>query len=248
MTLYTSYDPFAWTYNKHWGDTFLPVILPILDNLVLCKLRRGARILDVCCGTGQLDARLTALGYRVTGIDGSSEMLRHAQANAPKGEFIQADARTFTLPRKYPAAISVFDSLNHVMTLHELAQVFNRVHDALQPDGLFLFDLNTPAGYMREWQGDYSIVEEDHVCVQRISYSMSRRVALFDSTVFRFRDGYWYRADVKIYEKCHGIGQVKGALRKAGFTGVEVFGFDLQSGITPLAKDMRRAFFFCRRA
>jgi ubiquinone/menaquinone biosynthesis C-methylase UbiE len=105
MKIYSAYDPFAWIYNKHWGNTFLPVVLPILDNLVLTKLPENARILDLCCGTGQMARKLTALGYRVTGIDGSPEMLSYARENAPGVELLQADARSFQLPHKYHAVV-----------------------------------------------------------------------------------------------------------------------------------------------
>jgi SAM-dependent methyltransferase len=244
---FSSYDPFAWIYNKHWGNSFLPIILPILDSTVLGRLRKGARILDLCCGTGQLSAKLSALGYRVTGIDGSSAMLNYARENAPGVEFMQADARNFKLPRKYDAVVSVFDSINHIMTLRELGEVFSRVHSVLKPGGLFLLDLNTEPGYLHEWQGDFSIIEDDHVCVVQNSYSPSRRTATFDTTIFRFTDGYWHRTDVVLYQKCHDPTRVKSALKKARFTEVEVFGFDLDSGVRPLTKDTRRAFFFCRK-
>lgn len=245
---FSSYDPFAWIYNKHWGNSFLPISLPILDNLLLGRLRKGARILDLCCGTGQLSAKLTALGYRVTGVDGSSSMLHYARENAPGVEFIHADARSFSLPRKYHAVVSVFDSLNHVMKLGELAEVFRSAYNVLQPGGLFLFDLNTEPGFMHEWQGDFTIVEDDHVCVVQNTYSPSRRTASFDATIFRLDGGSWYRTDVTLYQKCHDTARVESALKKAGFVDIEVFGFDLESGVRPLTREMRRAFFFCRKA
>lgn len=248
MTIYTAYDPFAWIYNKHWGNTFLPIILPILDNLILSKLRKNASILDLCCGTGQLSQKLSALGYRITGIDGSSAMLKYARENAPDVEFFQKDARDFRLPHKYQAVVSVFDSLNHVMTLRELTSVFQRVHDTLRDGGLFLCDLNTVPGYLYEWSGShFTLVEDDHVCVVENTYSPSRRVATFDATIFRYTDGNWYRHDVKLYQKCHNPARVKSSLISVGFRDVEVFGFDLQSGIKPLNKEMRRAFFFCHK-
>ena len=116
MKTYSAYDPFAWLYNKHWGNSFLPVVLPVLDNLVLTKIPKNARILDLCCGTGQMAQKLTVLGYRVTGLDGSLEMLNYSRQNAPGVEFLQADARSFRLPYKYNAVISVFDSLNHIIS------------------------------------------------------------------------------------------------------------------------------------
>jgi len=243
----SAYDPFAWVYNQHWGHTFLPTILPILENLILSRMKKGARILDLCCGTGQLSQRLNALGYSVTGIDGSSAMLKYARENAPGVRFIHADARNFTISRKFHTVVSVFDSLNHILTLKELTNVFHSVNRVLQPGGLFLLDLNTEAGYLKEWQGDFTIVEEDHVCVVQNSYRPGTRIATFDATIFRLTDGSWYRTDIMLYQKCHAPSRVISALEAAGFTGIETFGFDMHFGVQPLAKEMRRAFFFCRK-
>jgi SAM-dependent methyltransferase len=242
-----AYDAFAWVYDKHWGNVFLPTVLPILENIVFRRLRKGARILDLCCGTGQLTRELNKLGYRVSGVDGSSQMLRYARRNARGVRFIQADARAFALPARYDAVVSVFDSLNHIMKLSELGEVFKHVHAVLKPGGLLLFDLNTEPGYEHEWQGDFTIVESDHVCVQRLVYNYGARVALFDSTVFRLQKGAWHRTDLKLYQKCHDPARVKTQLRKAGFRDIEVFGFDSHFGVQPLKPEMRRAFFFCRR-
>jgi SAM-dependent methyltransferase len=174
-------------------------------------------------------------------------MLEYARENAPEVEFINADARSFKLPHKHHAAVSAFDSLNHVMKLKELAEVFQSVHKALRLGGYFLLDLNTEPGFLHEWQGDFSIIEDDHVCVVRNTYDTGRRIATFDATVFRFTDGHWYRHDMTLYQKCHDPARVKAELEKAGFSDIEVFGFEPESGIQPLTKAMRRAFFFCRK-
>jgi SAM-dependent methyltransferase len=247
MTVYSEYDPFAWIYNKHWGNTFLPVVMPILDNVVLSKLPRNARILDLCCGTGQMAQQLTALGYRMTGIDGSPEMLSYARENAPGVEFLLADARWFELRHKYSAVVSVFDSLNHIMSTKELGAVFLHTYKALRNGGLFMFDLNTEPGYFYEWNGDFSIVEDDHVCTVRSIYDTSSRIASFDATIFRLKDNSWYRHDVTLYQKCHTTASVKSALKSAGFRDIEIYGFDWQNGMKALDKDARRAFFLCRK-
>jgi SAM-dependent methyltransferase len=247
MKMYSDYDPFAWLYNKHWGNSFLPVVLPVLDNLVLTKIPKNARILDLCCGTGQMAQKLTALGYRVTGLDGSPEMLKYARKNAPAAEFLQADARSFQLPHKYHAVISVFDSLNHIMSTEELNFVFRSAFNTLRSGGLLMFDLNTEAGYFYEWNGDFSIIEDDHVCVNRNAYNQKTRTADFDATLFRLEGDSWYRHDFTLYQKCHALAAVKSALKSAGFTDIETYGFDWQSGMSSLTKDSRRAFFLCRK-
>ena len=82
MKRYTDYDNFAWLYNQEWG-AFGENIFPALKIIAGDKLPDGAKILDLCCGTGQLAKVLTEKGYQVTGIDGSAEMLRYAKENAP---------------------------------------------------------------------------------------------------------------------------------------------------------------------
>jgi len=247
MTVYSDYDPFAWIYNVHWGDSFLPVIMPVLENMVLRRLPRRARILDLCCGTGQLAAKLSALGYRVTGLDGSEKMLFYARQNAPGVKFISADARDFRLPEKYDAVISAFDSLNHIMKLTDLQQVFTRVYETLAPGGIFIFDLNTTEGFKQEWQGDFNIIEDDQVCIVVQKYDSVRRLAVYDVTAFRLLDGSWYRSDFKLRQKNHAVPRVRGALQQAGFKNITVSGFDWQQGLKPLTPAARRAFFMCRK-
>jgi SAM-dependent methyltransferase len=246
-----AYDPFAWIYNRHWGKSFLPVILPVMENLMLRCIPKKAHLLDLCCGTGQLAQNLTAMGYKVTGIDGAPAMLRYARRNAPGVEFLKADAcdfsRVLNKSSKFHAVISAFDSLNHIMTLKGLAAVFRNVNSVLRPGGYFQLDLNTESGYLYDWAGDFTIVEDDHVCVVQNTYSPSKRIATFDATIFRYKKGGWYRSDLTLYQKYHNPARVITALKSAGFTDIEVYGFNLEDGIKPLSKEMRRAFFLCRK-
>src|SRR3712207_3593292 len=92
---YSDYDRIARIYNEQWGPLFSPMALLSLERILLPHLTQGARILDLCCGTGQLAAMLLEKGYQVTGMDGSRALLDYACANAPGAEFVQGDARDF---------------------------------------------------------------------------------------------------------------------------------------------------------
>ncbi|NJL19902.1 MAG: class I SAM-dependent methyltransferase [Leptolyngbyaceae cyanobacterium SM1_3_5] len=124
-----------------------------LERLLLSKLAPNAKLLDLCCGTGQLVEMLAQQGYQVTGLDGSEAMLHYAQQNAPQAQFVLADARSFQLPPLFDAVFSTSASLNHIMTLDNLKAVFQSVHASLQSNGLFLFDLNHPAQMEKWWGG-----------------------------------------------------------------------------------------------
>ena len=247
MTVYSDYDPFASIYNKYWGDDFTPRVFPILEQMVLRQLPTGARILDLCCGTGQLAGTLTALGYRVTGIDGSPEMLKFARGNAPDAEFINADARTFKLPEQYEAVVSVFDSLNHVMSLEELTDVFRNVYAVLREGGYFFFDMNMEAGYGLTWNDNFGIVEDDHLCIVRTSYDPDDKVARFDTTIMLLEDG-WKRRDITLYQKCYPAVEIIAALENAGFVAIDSYSQHEREGLIEFRSDADRGFFICRKS
>ena len=129
------YDDFAWFYNRYWSEEFHSAAFPILARIWLDRLPPGAHILDVCCGTGYLAALVAARGFRVTGLDVSREMLVYARANAPAAEFILADAASFRLPRVCDAAVSTFDSLNHLLEPAALEAAFRNIAGSLAPGG-----------------------------------------------------------------------------------------------------------------
>ena len=244
MNRYSDYDGLAWLYDRHWGHAGDQVV-PVLERLVLPALPEGARVLDLCCGSGRLAQALTARGYRVTGLDGSEEMVGLARARAPGAEFVVADARSFSLPGTYDGVVSTFDSLNHVMSLEELVSVFGNVRSSLVGGGLFFFDLNTEEGYRADWHGSFGIVEDEYVCVARSSYSPTERTAHFRATMFRLQDG-WQRSDLTLRQRCYSEAEVRSALETAGFTDIDAYGCDAGQGPVAFTEAHRRVFFLCR--
>ena len=213
---YTDYDAFAWFYNRYWGG-FSSRALPVLDRLVLGNLPPGATILDLCCGAGHLASILTARGFRVVGVDGSSEMLAFARENAPHAQFVLADAREFRSPAAFDAALCLFDSLNHIMSLDELGQVFANVYASLVPGSTFVFDLNMEPGYRQRWNGSMGLAGEDHALIARSSYDPATRTGRMDLTMFRLLEGAWHRSDVSLTQRAYEEGEVREALERAGF-------------------------------
>ncbi len=216
---HADYDPFAWFYDRHWGS-FSRQVLPVLERLVLGELPAGARILDLCCGTGHLAALLTERGFRVVGVDVSPGMLAFARVHAPQADFVLADARDFALPGAVDAAVSLYDSLNHILALDELARVFVNVRRALVPGGRFVFDLNMDEGYRGRWRGSSGLVEDDHALIARPAYDAQQRLARMDLTLFRLVDGIWRREDVTLLQRAYTESEVREALLGAGFADV----------------------------
>jgi SAM-dependent methyltransferase len=242
---YKDYDPFAWLYNKHWGDRFLDAALVVFEHLIQDNLPEKGRILDLCCGTGQLARVLNERGNRIEGIDGSEKMLEYARENAPGVEFTAGDARNFTTKRKYDAVLCMFDSLNHVMSGEDLSMVFASVDKTLKERGMFLFDLNTEESYNRDWKGTSAIIEEDHVCVINSSYMPESKTGIFDATLFRSDEG-WRRIDFKLTQHYYAEAEVRTRLGKAGFREIQTFAFDRKKKFGAPAGDTKRIYYFCK--
>jgi SAM-dependent methyltransferase len=235
VDIYSDYDHFAWFYNKYWGGEYCSPALAIYNILLFPHLPDGCRILDLCCGAGQIANGLAARGYRVTGLDGSKAMLEFARANAPGVEFIRADARNFRLPDKFHGVISAFDSLNHIMNIEELKMVFRNVHAAMPDGGVFLFDLNLE-DESEMLDNSLEMVEADHVCLVRASYKPEERLKRYDVTMFRLEDSLWRRSDLTLFQRYYDSEDVIFALVECGFNNIKTydarreFGFTISDG------------------
>ncbi len=230
---YSDYDLYARIYNDEIGDRLSRLALLPLERLLLPVLPVPASLLDLCCGTGHLAAELTRRGYTIWGLDGSEQMLHYAHLNAPEATFLLADARSFSLSQPVHAVISTSDSLNHILQLDELSQVFQNVYTALSPQGYFLFDFNLESRYQAAtWNGSLAggVTEDYAWAAQRLYDGQLGQVHL---TIFQRVDhDLWRRSDSCLTGRSYDMAAVQAALTQAGFTDIQIYSaqddFDIQ--------------------
>ncbi|MEH2290125.1 class I SAM-dependent DNA methyltransferase [Nostoc sp.] len=185
---YTDYDPWAWLYNKSEANSACTSLLPNIEKLLLPHLTKGAKIFDLCCGTGQLSQKLIAKGYEIVGLDGSMKMLHYARQNAPTAEFILGDARSFELSSNvFDASICTDSALNHIMSVEELKSVFSNVYTVLKENGLFLFDMGLENRYANILVNDGEI-QENYAWTVGETYNPEEKVGTFIITMFQPND------------------------------------------------------------
>lgn len=219
---YTIYDDFAEFFDRYWADWFLKDMRTGFESFFLSRLPPGARVLDVCCGAGQMARLLCERRFDVVGVDGSQEMLTLARAKASRAQFEQSDVRDSLPAGPFHAAVSLFDTVNHFATCGEIDAVFRNVFDALEPGGLFLFDVNTEEGFREAAAETYADVETQRVCVVKTRFDSDVRRGASAVTLFRMRNGGWERRDFEIEEFLHDERDLEKTLRAAGFSDVEV--------------------------
>lgn len=104
----------------------------------------GAKsVLNLGCGSGRHDRCLTELGYTVTGVDMSEEMLSAASSASTGNKnltYVQGDARSVRLKRQFDVVISLFHVMSYQVSNADLKAAFATARAHLNPGGLFLFD------------------------------------------------------------------------------------------------------------
>jgi SAM-dependent methyltransferase len=242
---YSDYDPFARVYNETWGPELTDQVLRPLETVLLPYLPPNARILDLCCGTGQVAQQLQTQGYRITGLDSSKTMLEYARINAPEIEWIVSDARHFIVSPTFNAVISTSAALNHVIDLKDLMQVFKNVYIALLENGLFVFNLYLGDEYQSDWHGSMSgNIQEEYAWAVRRCYQPDDCIGQLQITVFELIQGNWQRSDTTWFVRGYSKTEICSALEQVGFRDVSVYDavqdFDVHQGAG-------NAYFVCRK-
>jgi len=109
-------------------------------------VRPGDRVLDACCGTGDLAIAAAAAGGRVTGIDFSEPMLQRARVKAPDIEWVAGDALALSFADgSFDAATVGFG----VRNLSELDKGLQELRRVLRPGGrLAILEITRPRGLL----------------------------------------------------------------------------------------------------
>ena len=104
---------------------------------ILVKLPRGAKVLDLGCGTGVPVDRILAEKFAVTGVDLSDTMIRRARRLVPRATFHRDDMTLVRFTPRSFSAVVAFYSMIHVPR-EEHRPLVGRIFSWLVPGGLFL--------------------------------------------------------------------------------------------------------------
>lgn len=104
----------------------------------------GASVLDLACGTGTFSKLFSDMGFNVTGIDLSTEMLEIASFKTDgKVQLINAGMQDFRLTNPVDGCICCLDSVNHLDSFEDVSKTFENVYYSMKSGGIFVFDVNT---------------------------------------------------------------------------------------------------------
>ena len=102
--------------------------------LELLQPKKGEKILDLGCGTGDLSEKMSKSGADVVGIDASAKMIEKARTKYPNITFQIVNAESFRRREKFDAVFS--NAALHWIKQSE--KVIKTIEQALKPGGRFV--------------------------------------------------------------------------------------------------------------
>jgi SAM-dependent methyltransferase len=175
------YDTFAKHYDHVVGSR--GDVAVYLKTLIRKYHPRAQSVLELGCGSGSMLTLLTT-SYRCEGVDLSRSMLRIARQKAPKAKLHHGDITECTLGKRFDVVLCPFDTINHVTSFTKWKKVFARAHEHLNPEGVFIFDVNTE--YKLECYSDEPSVTENSARFVSVIEVQRRRRYQYDIVLKRF--------------------------------------------------------------
>ena len=166
-----SYEALAASYDRLTNDVDYRAAVDFYRQILRKEGLHPVTAADLACGTGSVARLLAEDGLSVIGVDLSEEMLTMAAAKtmdmAHPPRIVRQPLQKLFLPRAVDLAVCALDSLEYITDPADCREAIRRIYKALNPGGIFIFDVNTPEK-LRAMDGQVFLDEDDDVyCVWR---------------------------------------------------------------------------------
>ncbi|MFI5385440.1 MAG: class I SAM-dependent methyltransferase [Fimbriimonadales bacterium] len=176
---------------------------------------RPGRAVDFGCGTGRSTRFLRGLGFEVTGVDISEEMLAQARQLDPEGDYrLSTEMGPAALEERSADLVFSAFTFDNVPAMGK-ATLFTALRRLLRPEGRLVNLVSTPEIYLHEWisfstkdfAGNRTAATGDTVYTVMLDVPDRRPVADVLWTDADYREVY-RRADLEVVERHLPLGRV----------------------------------------
>ncbi len=222
------YNEFAYFYDQLNGAAnYRRLHRYIRRSLRRFGVKKGI-IADLGCGTGLLTRALAGDGYDLLALDLSHDMLEVLAERLAQQPRLQArvqllcqDITRMELFGTVQAAVSTFDTLNHIGPYPRLQKAIFQVAFFMDEGAVFIFDMNTPYKYQTLLRDQsYQVEAPDASCIWTSRYDEAVLSTHITVETTRSCTGESYREEFDEY--CYTREQVEQALSGVGLQILEV--------------------------
>ena len=222
-----AYKNLAASYDRLTNDVDYEATVEFYMEILRREGIEPRTVVDLACGTGSVTEILARKGYRVTGVDMSEEMLTEAAMKTMDMEqppmYSCQLLQNLRLPRGVDMAVCALDSLDYILDPEDCKEAIRRAYKALNPGGIFIFDVNTPEK-LRAMDDQVFLDEDDDVyCVWRGEFDEETNICSYGMDLFQREGNMWRRSFEEHREYAYSQEQLTGFLKDAGFTHIQVY-------------------------
>lgn len=193
------------------------------------KLNKFKSVLDIGCGPGLYCERFYEYGAEVVGLDFSKRSIdyaqKHAEMNNLKIQYVYQNYLNMSYKNQFDAVFLIyydFGTFSH----RDNIKVLKRVHDALKPGGVFIFDVTTK--YNRELKecSSWSVYEMGfwkpvpHIVLEN-TFHYEESNTLLDQYIVIEKSGE--TSIYRIYEQYYDVESLSKLLADTGFVVQDVW-------------------------
>jgi SAM-dependent methyltransferase len=245
-----TYQNFAYIYDDLMKDVPYDAWINFFQRNIQGNRNKG-KVLDVACGTGTLSIPLAKMGFNVTGLDLSSEMLSVADEKARREQvsltLLEQNMTELSGLGVFDYIICFCDSINYLTSEEDVILTLKGIYDSLKPNGIFMFDIHSTQKIEAVFKGQTYVSNEEDVsyiwnCFEGVdSYSVEHELTFFvkDQTY-----GTYNRFDETHFQRTFPINTYKSWLEEIGFSHITIssdFKDDLNQEYS------ERIFFSCQK-
>jgi predicted TPR repeat methyltransferase len=235
-----AYGRFAYIYDQLMED------MPYSDWISFAQKvwdKTGTNpisIVDLGCGTGSITIPLAEMGYIMTGIDLSEDMLAVAhdkleqlsksspQLRKAQVRLVQQDMTKWQIPEQVDCVISFCDCINYLLTESAVVQSFEATYSALRNGGSFIFDVHHQNTFITYNQGQPYVYDDEAISyIWTCDYEESLHQIEHNLSIFvqeGGEDSTRYRRFEEVHiQRTYSIEWIKQSLYDCGFKQVDCY-------------------------
>ena len=223
-----AYHALASSYDRLTMDVDYRAVVNFYLQILEKEQLKPRTAVDLACGTGSVALLLAQMGMAVTAVDMSEEMLtvaaQRAQEQGNPPVFACQKLQELHLPRGVDLAVCALDSLDYITDPDDCREAVRRIYKALNPGGIFIFDVNTPEK-LKAMDGQVFLDEDEDVyCVWRGEFDDNTNICSYGMDLFQRQGSVWTRSFEEHQEYAYSARELTAYLRQAGFTDIAVYG------------------------
>ncbi len=223
-----AYKALAASYDRLTRDIDYAATVEFYMQILDAQGVKPRSAVDLACGTGSVTALLAQMGLPVIGVDLSEQMLTVAfdktQDLQPQPLFVRQKLQELRLPKAVDLAVCALDSLDYITRPADCKSAIARIYKALNPGGIFIFDVNTPEK-LRAMDGQVFLDEDEDVyCVWRGAFDEKTNICSYGMDLFQRSGAVWKRSFEEHREYAYSQEQLVTFLKDAGFTHIRIYG------------------------